>query len=115
VTALPSAPGFDEARRIAANTPLAFFIMRNLYPDLSSSLDFLWLSHHVRGARQKAIGEISMADRPMASLTKPLVFGIVAASTLVLFMLIGVASKNAAPNIAQLNAESPAASGSQNL
>ena len=55
-----------------------------------------------------------MADRPMASLTKPLVFGIVAASTLVLLMLIGVASKNAAPNIAQLNAESPAASGSQN-
>ena len=55
-----------------------------------------------------------MADRPMASLTKPLVFGLVAASILVLLLLIGVASKNAAPIIAQLNTESPATSGSQN-
>ena len=55
-----------------------------------------------------------MADRPMTSLTKPLVFGLVAASILVLLLLIGVASKNAAPIIAQLNTESPATSGSQN-
>ena len=104
--------GGDCSDSIAANTPIAF--MRNLYPDLSSSLDFLWLSHHVGGARQKAIGEIFMADRPMTSLTKPLVFGLVAAGTLVLLLLIGLASKNAGPNIAQLNTESPATSGSQN-
>jgi hypothetical protein len=56
-----------------------------------------------------------MADRPMTDLKQPLVFGLVAASTLVLLILIGVASKDvAAPNIAQLNTESPAASGSQN-
>jgi hypothetical protein len=53
-------------------------------------------------------------DRPSTSLTKPLVFGLVAASTLVLLLLIGVASENAAPIIAQLNTESPATSGSQN-
>jgi len=53
-----------------------------------------------------------MADRPM---TKALVFGLVAASALVLLILIGLASKHAAPNTAQLNTEWPAASGgSQN-
>ena len=61
---------------------------------------------------QKAIGEISMADR---SMTKASVFGLVAASALVLLILIGLASKHAAPNTAQLNTEWPAASGgSQN-
>ena len=48
-----------------------------------------------------------MAD--MTSLNKALVFGLVAASTLVLLILIGVASSNVAPNMAQLNTESPAA------
>jgi hypothetical protein len=55
-----------------------------------------------------------MDDRPSTSLTTPLVFGLVAASTLLLLLLIGVASENAAPVIAQLNTESPATSGSQN-
>jgi hypothetical protein len=51
----------------------------------------------------------------MIDLKKPLVFGLVAASTLVLLILIGVASKNVAPDTAQLNtAWSAAASGSQN-
>jgi hypothetical protein len=53
-----------------------------------------------------------MADRPMT--TKAFVCGLVAASTLVFLILIGVASKNAAPEVAQLNTESPATSGSQN-
>src|SRR5262249_18040608 len=87
--------------------PLAFLIMRNLYPGLFSPLDFLCLSTHVSRPRQKVIGEISMAD--MTSLNKALVFGLVAASTLVLLILIGVASSNVAPNMAQLNTESPAA------
>jgi hypothetical protein len=52
-----------------------------------------------------------MADR---SMTKALVFGLVAASALVLLILIGLASKHAAPNTARLNTEWPAASGSQN-
>ena len=110
MTALPSAPGFEEARREHA-TRLFYYekpISRLVL------LSRFFMAFRPCQPSQKAIGEISMADRPMASLTKPLVFGIVAASTLVLLMLIGVASKNAAPNIAQLNAESPAASGSQN-
>ena len=47
-------------------------------------------------------------------MTKASVFGLVAASALVLLILIGLASKQAAPNTAQLNTEWPAASGSQN-
>ena len=35
-----------------------------------------------------------MADRPMTDLKQPLVFGLVAASTLVLLILIGVAGEN---------------------
>jgi hypothetical protein len=47
-------------------------------------------------------------------MTKALVFGLVAASTVVLLILIGLASKQPAPNTAQLNTEWPASGGSQN-
>jgi hypothetical protein len=51
----------------------------------------------------------------MIDLKKPLVFGLVAASTLVLLILIGVASKNVAPDTQRsLNTAWSAASGSQN-
>ena len=43
-----------------------------------------------------------------------MVFGLVAATMLVMLIVIGVAGKNVGPNTAQLNTESPAASGSQN-
>ena len=82
---------------------------------MSPSLDFLSLSAHVNGLGKRQ-EEISMADRRMADSKKALVFGLVAASTLVLLILIGVASTNvAAPNyLAQLNTELSAAKGSQN-
>ena len=80
---------------------------------MSPSLDFLSLSAHVNGLGKRQ-EEISMADRRMADSKKALVFGLVAASTLVLLILIGVASKNVAPDTAQLNTAWSAASGSQN-
>jgi len=43
-----------------------------------------------------------------------MVFGLVAATMLVMLIVIGVAGKNVGPNTAQLNTKSPAASGSQN-
>jgi hypothetical protein len=43
-----------------------------------------------------------------------MVFGLVAAIVLVMLIFISVAGKNVAPKTAQLNTESPAASGSQN-
>jgi hypothetical protein len=57
--------------------------------------------------RQKDIGEIAMANRPI-------LFGVVAATLTVLLILVGVAGKNVAPNTPQANTESPATSGSQN-
>lgn len=42
-----------------------------------------------------------------------MVFGLVAAITIVMLILIGVTGKNVAPNTAQLNTESPATTGSQ--
>jgi hypothetical protein len=72
--------------------------------------------------RQKEIGEVAMADRPMTDMDEGskggrrsvLIFGLVAATLTVLLILIGVAGKNVAPNTPQSNTESPAASGSQN-
>jgi hypothetical protein len=72
--------------------------------------------------RQKEIGEIAMADRPMTDMDEGskgggnsiLVFGLVAATLTVLLILIGVTGKNVTPNMAQSNTESPATSGSQN-
>jgi len=62
-----------------------------------------------------------MADKPMSELDEGskgrrrlMVFGLVSAITLVVLIVIGLAGKNVAPNTAQLNTESPAASGSQN-
>ena len=61
-----------------------------------------------------------MADKPMSELDegskscgRSMVFGLVSAITLVVLIVIGLAGKNVAPNTAQLNTESPAASGSQ--
>jgi hypothetical protein len=70
----------------------------------------------------KGHGEIVMADKPMTDMDEGsrggrnsvLVFGLVAATLTVLLILIGVAGKNVAPNMAQSNTESPATSGSQN-
>jgi hypothetical protein len=63
-----------------------------------------------------------MADRSVTDMDEgskggrrfALVFGVVAATLTVLLIVIGVAGKNAAPNTAHSNTESPATSSSQN-
>ena len=63
-----------------------------------------------------------MADRRMTDIDEGsnggrnsvLLFGVVAATLTVLLILVGLAGKNVAPNMAQSNTESPATSGSLN-
>jgi hypothetical protein len=63
-----------------------------------------------------------MADRPMTHMDEGskggrnsvLLFGLVASILTVLLILVGVAGKNVAPNLAQSSTESPATSGSLN-
>ena len=63
-----------------------------------------------------------MADRPITHMDEGskggrnsvLLFGLVASILTVLLILVGLAGKNVAPNMAQSNTESPATSGPQN-
>ena len=72
--------------------------------------------------RQKDIGEIAMAYRPMTHMDEGskggrnsvLLFGVVAATLTVLLILVGVAGKNVGLSTTVSNTESPATSGSQN-
>jgi hypothetical protein len=83
---------------------------------------FFMASSPCQRPRQKEIGEIAMADRPMTDLDEGskggrrsiLIFGVVAATLTVLLIILGLAGKDVATNTAQTTTESPATSGSQN-
>jgi hypothetical protein len=65
-----------------------------------------------RGLFEKPMNDLD--DGSKGGTGSIMVFGLVAAIMLVMLIFIGVAGKNVAPKTAQLNTESPAASGSQN-
>ena len=79
------------------------------------------LSAHVSNLDERQLEKSPWLTNQCLSWTKVrrvrrrlIVFGLVSAITLVVPIVIGLAGKNVAPNTAQLNTESPAASGSQN-
>jgi hypothetical protein len=84
---------------------MRFLFMRNLYRGLPRPLVFICLFAHFTGLDKRQAE--TMANRPMT-------FGLVAAITLVMLILIGVAGKNVGRNTEQLKTESLAASVSQN-
>jgi hypothetical protein len=112
VTASTLSQGYRHTARL--------FIYEIPISRLATPPRFLMAFRPCQQPRQKEIGEITMADRPMTDegskggRNSVLIFGVVAATLTVLLILVGVAGKSVAPNTPLSNTESPATSGSQN-